>query len=108
MGNIDAAEREFRTVLAANPADSAAHFGLGEIYRRRGKLDDAIKELQASLASRESAVVRTRLARIFLAQNKSDLALAELQRAIKLAPNYAEAKELIARLQKVPRAHGVK
>ncbi|HXM99277.1 MAG TPA: tetratricopeptide repeat protein [Candidatus Dormibacteraeota bacterium] len=108
MGNIDAAEREFRTVLTSNPADSAAHFGLGEIYRRRGRLDDAVKELQASLASRESAVVRTRLARIYLAQNRSDLALVELQRAIKLAPNYAEAKELLARLHKVSPASGVR
>lgn len=108
MGNMDAAEKEFRTVLAVNPADSAAHFGLGEICRRRGRLDDAIKEFQASLALRESAVVRTRLARIYLAQNKNDLALAELQRAIKLAPNYAEAKELLARLRKVRPASGVR
>ena len=108
MGNMDAAEREFRAVLVSNPADSAAHFGLGEIYRRRGRLDDAVKELQASLASRESAVVRTRLARIYLAQNRNDLALVELQRAIKLAPNYAEAKELLARLHKVSPASGVR
>lgn len=106
MGNMDAAEREFRAVLAVNAQDAAAHFGLGEIYRRRGRLDDAVNELQASLASRDSAVVRTRLARIYLAQNKNDLALAEVQRAIKLAPNYAEAKELLERLHKVKPAGG--
>ena len=108
MGNMDAAEKEFRAVLAANAQDAAAHFGLGEIYRRRGRLDDAVNELQASLASRESAVVRTRLARIYLAQNKNDLALAEVQRAIKLAPNYAEAKELLERLYKVKPAGGAR
>lgn len=108
MGNMDAAEKEFLAVLAANSQDAAAHFGLGEIYRRRGRLDDAVKELQASLASRESAVVRTRLARVYLEQNKNDLALTEVQRAIKIAPNYAEAKELLARLDKVKPAAGVR
>jgi Tfp pilus assembly protein PilF len=67
-----------------------------------------VNELQASLSSRDSAVVRTRLARIYLAQNKNDLALAELQRAIKVAPNYAEAKELLDRLRKVKPAGGAR
>jgi tetratricopeptide (TPR) repeat protein len=106
MGNMDAAEGEFRAVLAANSQDAAAHFGLGEIYRRRGRLDDAVKELQASLASRDSAAVRTRLARIYLEQKKNDLALAEVQHAVRLAPNYAEAKELLGRLQKGKPAGG--
>jgi tetratricopeptide (TPR) repeat protein/TolB-like protein len=106
MGNMDGAEKEFRAVLAANSQDAAAHFGLGEIYRRRGRLDDAVKELQASLASRDSAVVRTRLARIYLEQKKNDLALTEVQRAIRLAPNYVEAKELLDRLQKMKPAGG--
>jgi Tfp pilus assembly protein PilF len=108
MGNMDSAEKEFRAVLVEDPRDSGAHFGLGEIYRRRGRLDDAVNELQASLSSRDSAVVRTRLARIYLAQNKNDLALAELQRAIKVAPNYAEAKELLDRLHKVKPAGGAR
>jgi tetratricopeptide (TPR) repeat protein/TolB-like protein len=108
MGNMDAAEKEFRAVLAANAQDAAAHFGLGEVYRRRGRLDDAVNELQTSLASRDSAVVRTHLARIYLAQNKNDLALAEVQRAIKLAPNYGEAKELLERLRKVKAAGGAR
>src|SRR5260221_8709789 len=54
-GRLDSAENEFRGVLRAEPANAAAHRGLAEIDHRRGKLDDAVKELQASLASRESA-----------------------------------------------------
>ena len=98
-GHADAAEKEFRAVLADDPSSGAAHRGLAEIDRRQGKLDDAVKELQASLVARDSAVVRTMLARIYLEQKKPDLARAELEKALKLAPNYAEAKQLLEHLQ---------
>ena len=98
-GHLDSAENEFRGVLRAEPANAAAHRGLGEIRHRSGKLDDAVKELQASLDARDSALVRTMLARIYLEQKKPDLARAEVQRALKLAPNYSEAKQLLEHLQ---------
>ena len=98
-GHVEAAEKEFRATLAADPGNAAAHRGLGEINRRQGKMDDAVKELQASLAARDSAVVRTLLAKIYLEQKKPDLARAEVERALKLAPNYAEAKQLLEHLQ---------
>jgi tetratricopeptide (TPR) repeat protein len=98
-GKMDAAEREFRAALAAEPSNAAAHRGLGEIERHQGKMDDAVKELQASLAARDSAEVRTMLAKIYLEQKKTDLARAEAEKALKLAPNYAEAKQLLDHLQ---------
>ena len=98
-GNMDAAEKEFRAVLAAEPGNAAAHRGLGEINRHQGRIDDAVKELQVSLASRDSAEVRTMLAKIYLEQKKPELARAEAEKAVKLAPNYAEAKQLLDHLQ---------
>jgi len=98
-GNMDAAEKEFRAALAAEPDNAAAHRGLGEIERHQGKMDDAVKELQASLAARDSAEVRTLLAKIYLEQKKTDLARAEAEKALKLAPNYADAKQLLDHLQ---------
>jgi tetratricopeptide (TPR) repeat protein len=98
-GNMDAAEREFRAALASEPDNAAAHRGLGEIERHQGKMDDAVKELQASLAARDSAEVRTILAKIYLEQKKMDLARSEAEKALKLAPNYADAKQLLDHLQ---------
>jgi len=49
-----------------------------------------VKELQASLAT-GFAVFRTTLAKIYLDQKKPDLARAEVEKALKLAPNYTEA-----------------
>jgi tetratricopeptide (TPR) repeat protein/TolB-like protein len=98
-GHVDAAEKEFRAALAAEPANAAAHRGLGEIDRRQGKMDDAVKELQASLETRDSAEVRTLLAKIYLEEKKPDMARAEAEKALKLAPNYAGAKQLLERLK---------
>jgi tetratricopeptide (TPR) repeat protein len=98
-GNIDTAESEFRAALAADSSSPSAHLGLGEVDRRRGKLDDAVNELQASLANRDSAFVRTMLAKVYLDQKKFDLARTEAERALKLAPNYTEAKQLLEHLQ---------
>lgn len=105
-GRVDAAEAEFRVALASDSGSASAHNGLAEVYRRRGKLDDSAKELQASLEIRDSAAVRTTLARVYLEQKKVDLARQEAERALKLAPKYAEAKELLERLQKVKPAGG--
>ena len=98
-GQLDAAEAEFRSALQADSTSPAAHRGLGEVDRRRGKVDDAVKEFQASLDTRDSAVVRTMLARLYLEQKKTEQARTEVQRALKLAPNYVEAKQLLEHLQ---------
>lgn len=98
-GRLDTAEAAFKSALAADPGDPAAHRGLADIARRRNKLDDAVKELQAALARRDSAVDHLSLARIYIEQKKNDLARQELDRTLKLAPNYTEAKQLRDHLQ---------
>jgi Tfp pilus assembly protein PilF len=98
-GHVEAAEKEFQAALAGDPGNATAHRGLGEIYRRRGKIDDAVKELQSSLAARDSAVVRMLLAKIYLDQKKPELARVEVEHALKLAPNYPEAKQLLKHLK---------
>jgi tetratricopeptide (TPR) repeat protein/TolB-like protein len=97
-GHLDGAEQEFRAVIVADPKNASAHRELADIYRRQGKLDDAVKELQLCLAVRDSAIERTMLARIYLEQKKPDLARTEVEKAVKLAPNYAGAKELLKNL----------
>jgi len=98
-GHAEAAEKEFRAALAGDPGSAAARYELAEIDRRQGKMDDAVKELQASLQARDSAVTRTMLAKIYLEQKKPALARAEVEKALKLAPNYAEAKQLLDNLK---------
>ena len=99
-GRLDTAEKEFRAALAADPKNSLAHRELADISRRRGKLDEAVQELQTSLALRDSATGRVILARIYLEQKKSELARVEVEKAVKLAPNYTEARQLLEHLAK--------
>ena len=99
-GQLDSAEKEFRAALAADPKNALAHHELADIYRRRGRLDEAVQELQTSLALRESATGRVMLARIYLEQKKPELARVEVEKAVKLAPNYAEARQLLEHLAK--------
>jgi tetratricopeptide (TPR) repeat protein len=105
-GRVDSAEREFQAAIIADPKNATAHRELADIYRRRGKLDDAVKELQLSLAASDSAAARTTLARVYLDQKKPDLALAEVQKAVKLAPNFTEAKDLLEHLEKTKQPGG--
>jgi len=109
-GRVDNAEREFKAALALDSVNAGAHRGLADIARRHGNLDEAVTQLQASLHTRDSAVVRVLLARVYLEQKKTDLARAEVERALKLAPNYAEAKQLLEHLQNpqaaAPRPNG--
>jgi tetratricopeptide (TPR) repeat protein/TolB-like protein len=97
---LDTAEKEFRAALAADPKNALAHRELADISRRRGKLDEAVQELQTSLALRDSATGRVMLARIYLEQKKPELARAEVEKAVKLAPNYTEARQLLEHLEK--------
>jgi tetratricopeptide (TPR) repeat protein len=99
-GRLDPAEKEFRAALSADPKNALAHRELADIARRRGKLDEAVQELQTSLALRDSATGRVMLARIYLEQKKPQLARAEVEKAVKLAPNYAEARQLLDHLGK--------
>jgi tetratricopeptide (TPR) repeat protein len=98
-GQLDAAEHEYHVTLATDKGNAAAHLGLAEIARRQGKWDDAVKELLLSLEARDSAVVRTTLARVYLEQKKPAMARTEVEHALKLAPNYTEAKQLLEYLQ---------
>jgi tetratricopeptide (TPR) repeat protein len=98
-GKVESAEADFRAALAASPKEAGAHRGLAEVFRRKNRRPEAIQELQAALESRESAMDRTTLARIYLEQRKPDLARTELARALKLAPNYTEARQLLEHLQ---------
>ena len=50
-GDTPGAERAFKLALAFNPTDSHAHFNLGLIYAASGRKMEALKELQAALAS---------------------------------------------------------
>jgi tetratricopeptide (TPR) repeat protein len=48
-GAVREAENDFEAALTLEPADSYAHFGLGDIYQRAGRGAEALREYEAGL-----------------------------------------------------------
>jgi tetratricopeptide (TPR) repeat protein/TolB-like protein len=92
------AQKEYSAILVNSPRDPAAHQGLAEVYRRQGRLDDAVAEIQTALEMRDDAAARTTLARLYIEKKRPEAAREQLQLALKLAPSYAEARELLDKL----------
>ncbi len=100
LGRLDDAQKEFARAATLNPLDSAPHLGLAEIYGRQRRIEDAIREMRAALASRNDAATHTALARLYLQQKKLTEAREELERALKLDPAYSEARRLLDQLDR--------
>jgi len=49
---LDAADQSLRETLDVFPASGRAHYMLGRTYQRQGRAEDAVRELQAALASK--------------------------------------------------------
>ena len=97
-GEIDAAQQEFAEAVLLDPASHRGHLFLAEIYQRQGRLDDAVGELKASLWSQETIEARLRLAELYLAQQDPQKAREQVQAALALEPDNAEARALDARI----------
>ncbi|MBI4785598.1 MAG: tetratricopeptide repeat protein [Chloroflexi bacterium] len=90
--NDDAALGEYQKALALDPQNEFALSGLGDVYARQGKWDQAAAAYQQSLARRENAGLRLELARVYARQGKMDAAIAEYQKALDLDPKNAQAR----------------
>jgi len=97
-GQVEQAQQEFTEAVLLDPASHQGHFFLAEVYRRHGRLDAAVSELKASLWSQETVEARLRLAELYLAQQDPQQAREQVQAALALDPNNAEARALAARL----------
>jgi serine/threonine-protein kinase len=65
-GDLDGAEESYRAAIAADRGHAAAHRGLGLVYQRTGRTDDAIDHLQRYLRlapkAKDAAAIRARIA----------------------------------------------
>jgi len=92
--DLDGAESELRTALAESPDDLRAHYNLGLVLKKRGKNDDAAKEMAlvaASSAGAKDATVWYQLGLLNKRLRKSDDALAAFRKAVALQPEHGSA-----------------
>ena len=111
-GQTDKAIAEYRKAIELKPRFAAAHFNLGVALRQNGKTNEVIAEchqaidgyLEILAAKPNDTEVLTSLAYahynlgvVLLDNRKVDEAIAEYRRAIELKPDYAIARENLAK-----------
>jgi tetratricopeptide (TPR) repeat protein len=86
-GKLDEAEQEYLAALKQNPLFTPAAIGLADIYRQRGQSDKAIYVLKSAAAAGGGAAAHHALGLELVRAKRYDEALAELKRAVELAPD---------------------
>lgn len=96
-GDSAAANRQFQLALEQNPNDFDANLQLGGIRQRDQKFQEALAYLQRAAALRpDDLAVRHAMASVYLAQGQPESALPLLEGVVKSAPEYVDARVLLA------------
>jgi tetratricopeptide (TPR) repeat protein len=93
-----AALAELRRVVYLSPYEAEAHLLIGRIHLRGGRTAEAVEALKISIWSTDTLAARIALAETYIKQDNTAGARTELERALSLDPNSAEAKRLLASL----------
>jgi tetratricopeptide (TPR) repeat protein len=100
------AERVLREGLSRDPRSALGHYLLGSVQARQGAFSEAEGSLQRAISlGPEMSNVRLELVNLYLAQQRTDEAIRELETFVDLFPNdamMARVKEVLAELTKVP------
>lgn len=95
------AENAFKSAIESNPAEVYTYNRLGIAFRRQKKYTEAIDNyLQALDIAPEEEGLHFNLARAYLEAGNDGRAKTALRQAIKVAPDFKEAKELLEKIQK--------
>ena len=89
---------ELRRAVYLSPYESEAHLLIGRIHLRGGRPGEAIEALKISLWSADSVPARITLAEAYLKQQNTAAARTELEKALAMNPESAEAKRLLSTL----------
>jgi tetratricopeptide (TPR) repeat protein len=99
QGTDREAEAELRRTLFLSPYQAEAHLLMGRLHLRTGRTTDAIDAFKISLWSEETVAAHLALAEAYLQTRNFDAGRVEAQRALAMAPNAAEAKDLLNKLR---------
>jgi Tfp pilus assembly protein PilF len=86
---------ELRRVVYLSPYEAEAHLLIGRIYLRAGRPEEAVDALKISIWSADSVPARIALASAYLKLQNGSAARSELEHALSLDPNSADAKRML-------------
>src|SRR5690606_25477076 len=90
---------ELRRTVYLSPYEAEAHLLIGRIHLRAGRPAEAVDALKISIWSRASAAAHIALAEAYLRQQNTAAAKLELEKALVLEPDSADAKQLLASIK---------
>jgi tetratricopeptide (TPR) repeat protein len=90
---------ELRRAVYLSPYEAQAHLLIGRIHLRAGRPQDAVNALKISIWSEDSAPAHVALADAYLRLQNTGAARSELERALALDPNSADAKRMLAEIK---------
>jgi tetratricopeptide (TPR) repeat protein len=94
---LEQAAMWFNQSTTAKPDYAAAHFNLGLVYERQGKLPDAIRKLEEVLSvNREDENVAFQLAILYYANNNKEAAQSLFEQIVQKTPSFANARWFLA------------
>ena len=90
---------ELRRAVYLSPYEAQAHLLIGRIHLRAGRPQDAVNALKISIWSEDTVAARVALAEAYLKLQNTAAARTELERALALDPNSAEAKRMMGAIR---------
>jgi tetratricopeptide (TPR) repeat protein len=96
------ARRQFAHLAEVAPANYGAHYNLGILAMREGRLDEALRELKAAAsADPGSAQAHASLGSLYSARGDLDRARDELHQALTIDPNDQASRKALGQLQRM-------
>ena len=97
-----AAERYFREALRLRPGAPLAHYNLGHVCLRQGRIDEALEEfLEATRRRPDYSDAHINAAKIYLERRQAADARRSLERALQATPNDATALRLLEQARRM-------
>jgi tetratricopeptide (TPR) repeat protein len=90
---------ELRRTVYLSPYEAQAHLLIGRIYLRAGRPEEAVDALKISIWSEDSAAARIALAEAYLKLRNGAAAREQLERALAIDPNSADAKRMLGEIR---------
>ncbi len=91
------ATREFKKKLIADPESIVAHYGLGLILEREGKINEALNHLKIALKKKEGSIpIMFAMGKAYQINGQYENSVSILQEALKISPKDKEIMYLLA------------
>jgi Tfp pilus assembly protein PilF len=98
--NLEQAQAMIRKALEIEPSNGAYVDSLGWLYFRKGKIEEAVKELEKASSLLEDPVIYDHLGDVYFKAKDTQKAKVSWEKSLKLDPDQAGVKEKLKKLDK--------